>query len=94
MSIKIKRTDISDDIRQKTLAAKIIALDEEGVHAAVSELIRKKYPISKELSIHRKKLMGIIDNSEWSEYCNYVIDCIAQVEDETSKFEVDIDSES
>ena len=44
----------------------------------IEDLIRNRYSLSNELSLHRKKAMGIIDNAEWDEYCAFVEECIAE----------------
>lgn len=43
--------------------------------------IREKYSLSKELSLHRKKMLGIVDNTEWQEYVDYVNECILKVKE-------------
>lgn len=42
----------------------------------VNSLIREKYSLSQELCLHRKKIIGIVDESEWNEYVAFVEECI------------------
>lgn len=42
-------------------------------------LIREKYSMSQETKLHREKLMGILSDETWNEYCNYIQECIDKV---------------
>lgn len=42
----------------------------------VNSLIREKYSLSQELCLHRKKILGIVDENEWNEYVAFVEECV------------------
>ena len=67
--------------RVSDIDSKIGVITEVESGGQVFCLIHERYPLSKELCLHRKKLMGTVDEQEWQEYCDYVEECVRRVEE-------------
>ena len=77
--LEIKKPNMDQEHRNKATDLKTQLIQEASDEEVGIELmIREKYSMSQELAIHRKKLMGILDESEWNEYCEYVQECIRE----------------
>jgi hypothetical protein len=42
----------------------------------INSLIRERYSMSQEMALHRKKIMGIINDDEWLAYTSFISECI------------------
>lgn len=76
MSI-IKKGNVELDMAIKAnsaIAGLVAEKSEEDVR--IETLIRTRYSMSMETALHRKKLMGILPDAEWNEYCAFVQECI------------------
>lgn len=51
----------------------------------IVRLIRERYSLSMELALHRKKMVGVVDEDEWDAYQAFVIECIEKVKDEPTE---------
>jgi len=75
--MKIQKGNLALEMQQKQLSADTMYVKEMSAEdVAIEGLIRKRYSMSMELALHRKKLMGTVDEDEWNEYCEYVEECI------------------
>ena len=62
------------------LGSQAVFADEQNEEdAKIVLLIRERYTLSMELALHRKKLVGAVDEDEWNTYQNYVLECIERV---------------
>ena len=50
----------------------------------INSLIRERYSMSQEMALHRKKIMGIINDDEWNAYAVYIALCIEKVRRENN----------
>ena len=67
--------DMQKQISSMVLATQLIK-DNGEEDIEIELLIRERYSLSNELAIHRKKLLGIIEDEEWEEYNTFVLECI------------------
>lgn len=82
--LEIKRIDLAKEHRDKAMDLKTQLIEEASSGEVSIELqIRARYSMSQELSLHRKKLMGKLDDSEWNDYCAFVQKCIDEVKTKT-----------
>ena len=72
--------DLQKQINSMILATQLIK-DNGEEDIEIELLIREKYSMSQEICIHRKKLMGILEENEWQEYVSYVEECIKKVQE-------------
>ncbi len=78
--IKILKPNLEQEHRNKVTDLKVFLVEEASDEEVNIELaIREKYSMSQELALHRKKLMGVVEPSEWDEYTAYVQECIDKV---------------
>lgn len=88
--LNIKRGNIGYERKQRDTDLKLSlvqeATDEE---VRIELLIRERYTMSQELSLHRKKLMGTVPKAEWNTYCDYVEDCIRRVREGLAELEAE-----
>lgn len=78
--IEIIKPNREQEHRNKTTDLKVFLVEEASDEEVNIELaIREKYSMSQELALHRKKLMGAVEPSEWDEYTAYVQACIDKV---------------
>jgi len=88
--LNIKRGNVGYEARQRDVDLKLSlvqeATDEE---VRIELLIRERYTMSQELSLHRKKLMGTVSKTEWNAYCDYVEDCIRRVREGLAELEAE-----
>ncbi len=78
--IEIIKPNREQEHRNKTTDLKVFLVEEASEEEVNIELaIREKYSMSQELALHRKKLMGTADPSEWDEYTAFVQECIDKV---------------
>ena len=82
--MKIQKGNIGDEMLKKrtSFQASLLA-DTSEEDIKIEMLIREKYSNSMEIALHRKKLMGVADETEWTSYCAYVQECIDKVREET-----------
>lgn len=81
--IKIIKPNREQEHRNKVTDLKVFLVEEASEEEVNIELaIREKYSMSQELALHRKKLMGVVEPSEWDEYTAYVQECIDKVREE------------
>ena len=79
--LEIKRIDLEKEHRDKAMDLKTQLIEEASSGVVSIELrIRTRYSMSQELALHRKKLMGKLEDSEWNDYCAFVQECIDEVE--------------
>ena len=75
--MEIHKNDYETDVRLKGLEVAVGLVEEKSEEDKKIELlIRTRYSMSMETALHRKKLMGILPDSEWNEYCTFVQECI------------------
>ena len=73
----ITHRDQDVERRLSKLGSQVVFADEENEEdAKIVLLIRARYTLSMELALHRKKLVGAVDEDEWNAYQNYVLECI------------------
>ena len=73
----IKHPDLENEANVKANASRSQYADEPNEEdAKIVLLIRERYTLSMELALHRKKLVGAVDEDEWNAYQNYVLECI------------------
>lgn len=78
--IEILKPNREQEHRNKVTDLKVSLVEEASNEEVNIELaIREKYSMSQELAMHRKKLMGTVEASEWDEYTAYVQECIDKV---------------
>ena len=78
--IEIIKPNLEQEHRNKVTDLKVFLVEEASDEEVNIELaIREKYSMSQELALHRKKLMGVVEPSEWDEYTAYVQECIDKV---------------
>ena len=82
----IKKGNLAQEAKEKELDLKTSLIQEEtDEDLKINLLIRNGfddypgYSLSKEMSLHRKKLMGTIDDNEWNAYAVYIALCIKKV---------------
>lgn len=82
--MQIQRGNIGAEMIEKrtSFQASLLA-DTSEKDTKIEMLIREKYSNSMEIALHRKKLMGVADETEWTSYCAYVQECIDKVREET-----------
>lgn len=82
----IHKRDREVDATLKSLGSQVKMTEEtDETDSKVVLLIRERYSLSKELCLHRKKLIGTVDAQEWSAYVDYVLECIAKVDAEVTE---------
>ena len=79
----IKKGNLAQEVKEKELDLKTSLIQEvTDEDLEINLLIRngfddyRGYSLSKEIALHRKKLMGTIDDDEWNAYTAYVSLCI------------------
>lgn len=78
--IEIRKGSWANEQIQKEKDLKIQLVSEASEEETEIELlIREQYSLSQELALHRKKAMGIVDETEWNNYVAYVQECIDRV---------------
>ena len=78
--VEVIHTNKEQESFNKSTALKTHLVSENSNEEVNIELlIRTRYSMSQELALHRKKIMGIVDESEWNEYCSYIQECIEKV---------------
>ena len=78
--IEIIKPNREQEHRNKVTDLKVFLVEEASDEEVNIELaIREKYSMSQELALHRKKLMGAVEPSEWDEYTAFVQECIDKV---------------
>ena len=76
----IKRGNVNREKAEKERDLKIKLIEDScDEDVRIELLIRKRYSLSEELALHRKKIMGVCEWDEWDAYCEYVQGCIARV---------------
>lgn len=82
----IKHKDLENEANVKANACRSQYADEPNEKdAKIVLLIRERYTLSMELALHRKKLVGAVDEDEWNAYQNYVLECIERAKEEQEK---------
>lgn len=77
-----KKRDVELDMAvSKALLNSKLCAEEDGDNLEIEMLIREKYSMSQEICIHRKKLMGTLEDEEWQEYVSYIEECIKKVQE-------------
>ena len=75
--LEIKKPNREQEHRNKMTDLKTQLVQEASdVEVGIELKIREKYSMSQELALHRKMLMGVLDENEWAEYCEYVQKCV------------------
>ena len=78
--IEIIKPNREQEHRNKVTDLKVFLVEEASDEEVNIELaIREKYSMSQELALHRKKVMGAVEPSEWDEYTAFVQECIDKV---------------
>ena len=78
--LTIRKGKIGFEMKQKDVDAKLSLVTEATEEEVrIEQLIRERYTMSQECGLHRKQLMGVLPSEEWTEYCNYVEECIGKV---------------
>lgn len=79
----IKKGNVAMEMQTKKISSisQLVAEASEE-DAKINLLIREKYSMSQELALHRKKLLGTADDTEWQEYNDFVEDCIKRAREE------------
>lgn len=78
--IEIRKGSWANEQTQKEKDLKIQLVSEASEEETEIELlIREQYSLSQELALHRKKAMGIVDETEWNDYVAYIQECIDRV---------------
>lgn len=78
--IVITHPDKDMERQVSKLGSQAVFADEQNEEdAKIVLLIRERYTLSMELALHRKKLVGAVDEDEWNTYQNYVLECIEKV---------------
>ena len=86
MAIEINKGHWANEQAQKEKDLKLQLVSEvTEEEVAIEAYIREKYPLSRELALHRKKAMGILSQEEWDEYVNFVQECIDKVRNGTGQ---------
>lgn len=74
--MKVEKKDISTEQRlAKLMMWAGLVKDSSDEDMEIEILIRQRYSMSQETAIHRKKLMGTIEDEEWQDYVDYVEAC-------------------
>lgn len=77
--LEIRKGQIAREKKQKETDLAVSFVEEQTEEEIRIEiLIRKRYSLSQELALQRKKCMGTVDEAEWTAYCNYVTKCIEE----------------
>ena len=73
----IKRGNVNREKAEKERDLKIKLIEDScDEDVRIELLIRKGYSLSEELALHRKKMAGLCEETEWNEYNAYVQKCI------------------
>ena len=84
MPFIIKKPDKELERQVSKLGSQMIFSDEpDELDAKIVSKIRLEYSTSRELALHRKKLLGIVDEEEWQTYVDYVVKCIEEAKKES-----------
>lgn len=76
----IKKGDVAAEMNTKANSVVTGLLTEKSDEdVRIETLIRQRYSMSMETALHRKKLMGILPDAEWNEYCTFIQECIDEV---------------
>ena len=86
MAIIITHHDMDAEANTKKAASGAMLCDEPNAeNDKIVRLIREAgYSLSMELALHRKKLIGAVDEDEWNAYQTCVLECIAKAKEETT----------
>ena len=81
--MKIRKGNIENEANTKRTAFLSSFVAEQTDEETKIELyIRERYSMSQELALHRKKLMGVLEDGEWDAYCAYIEECIERARSE------------
>lgn len=87
MSINIKKREKKDSTISRLASNEFLTDELNQTDKKVVSYIRngldnhKGYSLSQELCLHRKKLLGIVDETEWNDYVSFVNACIAKAKE-------------
>ena len=78
--VEIRKGNWANEQIQKSKDLKLGLVSEASEEETEIELlIRENYSLSQELALHRKKAMGVVDETEWNTYVVFVQECIDRV---------------
>lgn len=81
----IKKGNVAAEMQEKKNSFICSMVEDKNERdVKIEALIREQYSMSMELALHRKKLMGILPDEEWNNYCTYVQECIEKASEEAS----------
>lgn len=90
MSLEFEKKDVDLQMLATRAAYKAEYVGETTeTDRTINGLIREKYSLSQEVCLHRKKMMGTVGDEEWTEYCNFVEDCIKKAEEQEKPEKLD-----
>jgi len=84
----IQNGNIAEEMTNKKNSSDLVLLQEASEEdIKIEHYIREQYSLSMELALHRKKAMGVVDETEWQNYCDFVQECIAKAREELNPAE-------